>query len=443
MGILDQVFATSRDDPRYSSNMGLFAGMIAGDLPRGLIAADTMYNERKNDQLKREYVQAQIAETLAQARERETVAAARDAEAKRLAGVQAVLPNLYRQPRMTGGEPVAQTFGGTNVPMFSQPMGAAPMQQQPGGFDLQAALAAKMNMKEIADAAALQNIGRAKVARTVEVDDGKGGKATMQLDDFGQPVGSQLPAYIAPVSVNQGDRQTFVKPTAGLSLPMNMSPDARASNALGWANNALTRRGQDLTDARARETNTAGKVPAGYRLNAGGTGLEFIPGGPADPNAAKKAAPTEFQGKSATYGARAQEADKIITGLSGQYSPMAVNSKLAAGNVPLVGGALEATGNMLLSAQGQKAEQAQRDFVNAVLRQESGAAISAGEFENARKQYFPQPFDSKEVIAQKARNRQIAIQGFLANSRPGAAEAVVNSGGATGSFADNDPLGLR
>jgi hypothetical protein len=39
-------------------------------------------------------------------------------------------------------------------------------------------------------------------------------------------------------------------------------------------------RGQDMTDQRARDTNQQGKVPAGYRATA--TGLEAIPGGPAD-----------------------------------------------------------------------------------------------------------------------------------------------------------------
>tara|TARA_R100001530_G_scaffold34938_1_gene27299 strand:+ start:2308 stop:2460 length:153 start_codon:yes stop_codon:yes gene_type:complete len=36
-------------------------------------------------------------------------------------------------------------------------------------------------------------------------------------------------------------------------------------------------------------------------------------------------------------------------------------------------------------------KQTERDFVNAVLRRESGAAISGSEFRTARKQYLPQP----------------------------------------------------
>ena len=63
--------------------------------------------------------------------------------------------------------------------------------------------------------------------------------------------------------------------------------------------------------------------------------------------------------------------------------------------------------------QEQQIEQAQRDFINAALRRESGAVISDAEFANARQQYFPQPGDSKQVIDQKRRNREMAIQGIL------------------------------
>jgi hypothetical protein len=82
------------------------------------------------------------------------------------------------------------------------------------------------------------------------------------------------------------------------------------------------------------------------------------------------------------------------------------------GRVPVIGGVLEAGANLTLSDDQQRVEQAQRDFVNAVLRQESGAVISDSEFANAKRQYFPQPGDAKEVIEQKRRNRQTAIMGF-------------------------------
>lgn len=76
--------------------------------------------------------------------------------------------------------------------------------------------------------------------------------------------------------------------------------------------------------------------------------------------------------------------------------------------------------NWALSENTQKAGQAQRDFINAVLRKESGATIADTEFDNAKQQYFPQPGDTDAVILQKAQNRKIAIQG-LKNSAGNAA----------------------
>lgn len=151
-------------------------------------------------------------------------------------------------------------------------------------------------------------------------------------------------------------------------------------------------------------------------------------------------APTEFQGKSAIFGARAEEADRVLSGISGKFNPAAVNAKNAVEKTWVIGGALGAGVNKLMSANDQKAEQAQRDFINANLRQESGAAIGPDEFDNARKQYFPQPGDTQEVIKQKARNRKLAVEGLKRNAGKSAfsapadvdvfseADAILNGG---------------
>lgn len=77
------------------------------------------------------------------------------------------------------------------------------------------------------------------------------------------------------------------------------------------------------------------------------------------------------------------------------------------------------TGVNWRSAEYQKFDQAQRDFINATLRRESGAVISPSEFDNANKQYFPMPGDTKEVIAQKRKNRMEAIKGIGAGAGKG------------------------
>lgn len=242
-------------------------------------------------------------------------------------------------------------------------------------------------------------------------------------------------AQFANAAMSRKDQMEQVWKAKGYDLDVQKVQETNRHNetaeGLTASGQAVTKRGQDMNDARAREANQNGRIPAGYRPAADGT-LEFIPGGPADPAAAKRAAPTEFQGKSAIFGARAQEADRLLSGLGTDFSPAGINAKNAVGGAPLIGGALEAGANVMLSDNSQKAEQAQRDFINAVLRLESGAAIGKDEFANAKKQYFPQPGDSAEVIAQKASNRKLQIQGLLGNAgnapipkAPGAAGGVI------------------
>lgn len=151
----------------------------------------------------------------------------------------------------------------------------------------------------------------------------------------------------------------------------------------------------------ARQRNE--RVPQGYRLAPDGTSLEFIPGGPADPAVAKKVGPmTEGQANAALYADRMRNSEKIIAAT--EKAGLNFGEK-AKSSVPGVG-------NFMVSEDYQKFDQARRDFINAVLRRESGAVISAEEFENGNKQYFPQPGDGPEVLKQKVENRRIAIEGI-------------------------------
>jgi hypothetical protein len=65
------------------------------------------------------------------------------------------------------------------------------------------------------------------------------------------------------------------------------------------------------------------------------------------------------------------------------------------------------------SQEFKQQEQAERNFVNALLRRESGAAISPEEFESAELQYFPRAGDGADVIAQKRANRMLSQQSML------------------------------
>ena len=75
-------------------------------------------------------------------------------------------------------------------------------------------------------------------------------------------------------------------------------------------------------------------------------------------------------------------------------------------------------GNYALTPGQQTFLQAERNFINAVLRRESGAVISPEEFKNARQQYIPQPGDSPQVIAQKKRNRETVLNSLSRDAGP-------------------------
>lgn len=120
----------------------------------------------------------------------------------------------------------------------------------------------------------------------------------------------------------------------------------------------------------------------------------------------------ESQANAQLYGNRMRTSGNII-------------NKLEAEGVTrgsLLSNASEGTANVLPSVLGGNSSkqrqylQAKRDFINAVLRKESGAAIGESEFASAEKQYFPQVGDTDAVIKQKARNRKLATDTMLSNA---------------------------
>lgn len=188
---------------------------------------------------------------------------------------------------------------------------------------------------------------------------------------------------------------------------------------------AATLRGQNMVDARARETLAQGKWQ--YDAERGGlvnmqTG-EFKPATQGGMPLGEKEKPlTDSQSKAALFGVRMQESDKILNELAGQGKTTSIPGART-------GFGVGAAVNMASPANAQKLEQAKRDFINATLRRESGAVISPSEFDNAEKQYFPQIGDSPAVIEQKARNRALATKGVMLEVPKAYQEKVKGLGG--------------
>ena len=271
------LLGTSWDDPRTLATLQMAAGLLGGGnfgqaAARGLTGyQDTMSAANKAAALaeERAYIKQQ----------REMAAAKAQREESERLRIQQVLRGAL------GGASPQQAIGMGGQLGPTQAKAGTIGQRQP--LDANALIAQGVPIETVKQLFEAQDFGRSEVARTVETVDAQGRPTTMLLDKFGRPSGSQpggLPQWKAPVSVNQGDRQTFIDPVTLQqkgSFGVNETPDARASRA-------VTMRGQNMTDARARERfafdqagGAGGKAPPGYRFTANGN-MEAIPGGPAD-----------------------------------------------------------------------------------------------------------------------------------------------------------------
>lgn len=230
---------------------------------------------------------------------------------------------------------------------------------------------------------------------------------------------------------------------------------ARQNAGIAGANLGL--RGQEMglklkeLGLKEKELAMGGKPPSGYAWDPATPGkLVAVPGGPADESSKPL---NDTQAKALLFGDRAKKSAQILDLMAAQGVNMPSQTKRFAEAIPVVGGALGALADTVVaSPKQQRVEQAQRDIVNALLRRESGAAISASEFENAKQQYFPQIGQTDpELLRQKRENLRTAINGILAevpqSRRPAAlgGQGMPAAGAATtgAAPATDDPLGLR
>lgn len=93
-------------------------------------------------------------------------------------------------------------------------------------------------------------------------------------------------------------------------------------------------------------------------------------------------------------------------------------------------------GNIALSTEQQQYAQAKSDFITAVLRKESGAAIGVDEFDKEDKKFFPQVGDKPEVLKQKAAGRKRAFDNLRKQSKGVFRVQFENPAVFTGNIAD-------
>jgi hypothetical protein len=128
---------------------------------------------------------------------------------------------------------------------------------------------------------------------------------------------------------------------------------------------------------------------------------------------------TEAASKDNLYLTMAQGALPDVDALEQSLVGMSAAGNGALGGVPL--------GGFLQSEDYQKAKNASSEFGAAILRKESGAALTASDHEWLDSRYIPQPGDKPGTVQRKREARQRAIAGLRTGMNPEQIKAVENA----------------
>lgn len=225
-----------------------------------------------------------------------------------------------------------------------------------------------------------------------------------------------------------GGISTTEQGRAGIAADAARAAASYASANSSNASAARTRQGMGI-DAAEFGLKRSGQWNPGGRSAGGG-----VLGDAGSPKL------TEGQSKDLVYLKRGDEANKLLETMAGNLTASG-GQQGARGAADVFLRGLPGIGdssavNALVSAPRQQAEQAAREFLAAVLRKDTGAAITAQEFDIYGQTYLPQPGDSPATLRQKAKSRQVALDAIAtglgperaAIARPAAAGAGVGIG---------------
>jgi hypothetical protein len=230
----------------------------------------------------------------------------------------------------------------------------------------------------------------------------------------------------------------YLDPETGPKLALaeaGMLPDPAAAEDRQLKRD-LTR--SQIDENRAQATRQAGparaRLPAGMQWNADGTRAEPIPGVPA------AAAPglKDYQTKDAMWAERLIRSEAALDRVAG------IDAK---GNRAVIKGpdgkerrAYDPTSgrnnfwfddSYFNSGEWKSYQQAARESIAAILRKDTGAAVTDTEWNLYFPMYFPQPGDDANTVLQKKASRQAVAKSLKAASGP-AWDAMFPDGGPAG-----------
>ncbi len=135
---------------------------------------------------------------------------------------------------------------------------------------------------------------------------------------------------------------------------------------------------------------------------------------------------TEVQAKDSKFANKMLLSEQTLRKLEGQGLS---ETGRASENIPTILGVQP--GKYTQSKEYQSYTQARDNFITALLRDESGAAIGTQEYKRYEREFFPQPGEGPDVIEQKRRARQVAIESMIQSAGPAykAAPSLKGGGG--------------
>jgi hypothetical protein len=136
---------------------------------------------------------------------------------------------------------------------------------------------------------------------------------------------------------------------------------------------------------------------------------------------------TEVQGKYALFATRADQANQTMDEVLNNGYAALLSSTSAGSALDYVAGmnktespAMQLVYNQMKTPEGQKYYQAANSFMTSILRPDTGAAVTPGEFQLYGAIFIPMPGDGPEVIANKTAARKTATAALQALSNGGA-----------------------
>jgi hypothetical protein len=211
-------------------------------------------------------------------------------------------------------------------------------------------------------------------------------------------------------AIDAQDFNILLNPNSDPNSPVYKAAHSRQSQAKIYFDQATGQKVEfkpDLSWARPPGQTQNSQSPAA------GTPAAPAPNGPPQPTVSQVAPPrfNDTQNAAHGYAQRVADANKTLDEME-KWKTLPSLGDRQVKNIPFVG-------NTLATKEAQMFDQTTRNFINATLRRESGAAISAAEFANAQEQYIPQPGDQPAVLALKRQNRQRILESLATSSGRG------------------------